>query len=96
MTPQDTIRRFEKYHVTTACRYIGPDWRKLFYGSDWPYAYGEYIPVDKRYSAALSYNYHAEAWRLQGTEARYIGNHHHNPELNRLSQGAQLRYIANS
>ncbi len=57
-----TTRKFEQLHITTLGRYIGPEWHQLFHGSDWPYAYGQYIPVDKRYSAALAYNWHWRAW----------------------------------
>ena len=57
-----TIAQFEKLHLTSAGRYIGPSWHKLFRESDWPYDYGQYVPVDKRYSAALSYAWHRRAW----------------------------------
>jgi len=72
MTVQETIAKFERLHVADGGHYIGPDWRKLFYGPDWPYAYGQYIPVDKRYSAAASYNWHWKAWRTQGANTRPI------------------------
>lgn len=57
-----TLAKFERLHLTSTGRYIGPSWHKLFPNSDWPYAYGQYVPVNKRESAALCYSWHHRAW----------------------------------
>ena len=64
------IKKFQRNHINALGQYVGPSWAKLFIGSDWPYDYGDYIPIDKRYSAAASFQWHWRAWFSQGREMR--------------------------
>lgn len=53
LTFQEKIDRWESVWLTPEKRYKGPDVRYLGFS----YNFGEYIPVDRRYSAMLEHNW---------------------------------------
>lgn len=65
ITPQDTresitaVGQWCQQNLTPFGAYVGMDLRS----EGFPYARGEYVPVDKRYSAMLS---HRRAMRVMG------------------------------
>ena len=51
------IDSFERWYLDPTGRYVGIDLQR--YG--FPYAPGEWVPIDKRYSATLQWNYAMDA-----------------------------------